>query len=148
MRLLRQYQFQAHFYAKYLHSFTDDLMLLARAELGAILIDDLEDLPLSLRFFAGGSNSVRGYGFRNIKDGRNLAIGSIELQHRLYKKFYGSVFFDAGNVSSNLLSDYDKSVGVGLVYKSVLGSISLTLAQALDKPGKPRRLEFSMGPDL
>lgn len=141
--------FQAHFYAKYLHSFTDNLMLLARAELGAILIDDLEDLPLSLRFFAGGSNSVRGYGYRNIKDGRNLAIGSVELQHRLYKHFYGSVFFDAGNVSSNLFSnEYDKSVGVGLVYKSVIGSISLTVAQALDKPGQPRRVEFSMGPDL
>jgi len=91
---------------------------------------------------------VRGYGYRNIKDGRTIGIGSIELQHRIYNKIYGSVFFDAGNVSSNLFSDYDKSVGVGLVYRSVLGSISLTVAQALDKPGQPRRVEFSMGPDL
>ncbi len=139
---------QGDIYAKYLHSFSDNLMLLARAEVGGIMIKDLEELPLSLRFFAGGSQSVRGYGYRTIKDGRNLTIASIELQQRLYNNLFGSVFFDMGSVNNNIFTEQDKGVGIGLVYRSVLGSISLTLAQALDKPGQPRRVEFSMGPDL
>lgn len=139
---------QGDIYAKYIHSFSENTILLARGEIGGILIKDLEDLPLSLRFFAGGSQSVRGYGYRTIKDGRNMTIASIELQQRIYKDLFASAFFDMGSVNNNIFKKQDKSIGVGLVYRSLLGSISLTVAQALDKPGQPRRVEFSMGPDL
>ncbi|KAG1660435.1 Translocation and assembly module subunit TamA [Nymphon striatum] len=40
--------------------------VLARMNLGSSLVSDFNSLPKSLRFFAGGSNSVRGYNFETL----------------------------------------------------------------------------------
>src|SRR6185503_12442468 len=39
---------------------------IARFEVGATETGDFRELPASLRFFAGGANSVRGYGFNTL----------------------------------------------------------------------------------
>ena len=77
-----------------------------------------------------------------------LSVASAELQHRLYNNIWLTGFFDVGQVSSSITNDYNKSAGGGIVYRSPIGPIALTLARALDKPGMPLRLEFSMGPEL
>src|SRR5690606_40335354 len=48
--------------AKYIHSL-GDLRLLARVESGTTWIDNVEDLPASLRYFTGGDQSSPGYRF-------------------------------------------------------------------------------------
>ncbi|HEX5755104.1 MAG TPA: BamA/TamA family outer membrane protein, partial [Arenimonas sp.] len=59
--------------------------LLLRAEAGTTGSDNFADLPPSLRFFAGGDRSVRGYGYKRIGlaadegpgGGRHLLVGSV-----------------------------------------------------------------------
>lgn len=140
--------FQAKLTVKWLHTFGESFRLIARGDLGQLAIDNIDTLPLSLRFTAGGAQSIRGYGFRNIKDGRAMSIVSLEAQQRIYKEFYFSAFADAGDIGSKYFDDIKRSLGVGVVWRSPVGSVSLTVAQAIDKPGQPRRVELSMGPEL
>lgn len=140
--------FQTQLHAKWIKSLTKHARFIARGDLGYVAIKDIEDLPVTLRFAAGGTQSVRGYGYKSIGPGRTLSVASVELQHRLYDNFWLTGFFDAGQVSSSLFNGFNKSVGGGLVYRSPIGPIALTLARALDKSGMPLRLEFSMGPEL
>jgi outer membrane protein assembly complex protein YaeT len=72
-------------------------------------------LPVDLRFFTGGGNTVRGYGFHEIgpRDpatgaflgGDALLVLNEELRFRLYKLIGGAVFLDLGNVYQSL-SDF------------------------------------------
>lgn len=140
--------FQAKLTLKWLHTFGDSFRIITRGDFGQLTIDDIDTLPLSLRFTAGGAQSIRGYGFRNIKDGRAMSIVSLEAQQRIYKDFYISAFADAGDIGSKYFDDIKRSLGAGIVWRSPVGSVSLTIAQAIDKPGQPRRVELSMGPEL
>ncbi|MBL8177814.1 MAG: translocation/assembly module TamB domain-containing protein [Bryobacterales bacterium] len=86
-----------------------------------------QDVTYSERFFAGGSNTVRGFdrNFLGPLDfdgtplgGNAVAIVNQELRFPFYKMVDGAAFFDAGNVS-RLVSrfgdtDWRKSAGAGL----------------------------------
>ncbi|MBA2654623.1 MAG: outer membrane protein assembly factor [Gammaproteobacteria bacterium] len=122
--------------------------LVARGQLGYTFISDIDQLPISLQFYTGGSQTVRGYQFQEIGPGRTLLVGSVELQQKIKGNLYAALFMDAGNVSNGLTNNLMKSVGVGVLWRSPIGAIEITLAQALDKPGQPRLLQFSMGPEL
>jgi translocation and assembly module TamA len=132
--------------------------LLARAELGATLTDSLVGLPASKRFFAGGDNSVRGFGLDEIgpRDdkgevvgGRFLAVGSLEVERLIKEKWSAAVFFDAGNAFD---PDYDArveySVGAGVRWHSPVGPIRVDLATALSKDDPSVRLHIVVGPEL
>lgn len=143
--------FQAYLQAKWLHTFGDSFRVVARAELGQLIIDDPFELPISLRYYAGGSQSVRGYHLNEIgKDnsGRTLSVGSLEFQQRIYGDFYFAIFYDAGEVGSSYFSEYKQGVGAGIVWHSPIGAIALTAANALDNPDHPNLIQFSMGPEL
>ena len=45
---------------RFIHGFGRRERLLLRAELGTTVSDDFGQLPPSMRFYAGGDNSVRG----------------------------------------------------------------------------------------
>lgn len=139
---------QALIQGKVLYSLTNDTRLILRGQLGYTYVPDINDLPNTLQFFTGGAQTVRGYQYEDIGPGKTLLIGSIEFQQRIRGNLYAAVFMDAGNVSNSLFNDLNKSVGVGLVWRSPIGAIAITLAQALDKPGQPRLVQFSMGPEL
>ncbi len=92
---------------KAIRSVLPDLRVIGRLELGGMATDLLDRVPTSLRFFAGGDRSVRGFGFQNLgprgsggtpTGGRYLATGSLELERRLWKGWGVAAFFDAGNV--------------------------------------------------
>jgi len=119
-----------------------------KGQLGYTLISDVNQLPLSLQFYTGGAQTVRGYPFQKIGPGRTLIMGSIEFQQRIKGNLYGALFMDAGNVSNGLINNLKKSVGVGLVWRSPIGALEVTLAEALDEPSHPKMLQFSMGPEL
>ncbi len=83
------------------------LSLHTRAKAGFTLLNDpLSDLPPSLRFFAGGDQSVRGYSYQSlgptdatgqVVGGKHLLDGSVELERALFSDWGVSVFYDAGN---------------------------------------------------
>ncbi len=133
----------------------------ARAEVGALETgpDPFDDVPPSLRFYAGGDQSVRGYAFQSLgpeRDGsviggRYLAEGSLEYGYQLTPKWRPAVFVDAGNAYAdwdNLSSEAKVGAGFGVRYSSPIGPIRLDLAATVGEPERSWRLHFSLGSDL
>lgn len=139
---------QAQVSAKSVHRLSEKNRLVLHGSIGHTEVSDLSRLPLSLRFYTGGSQSIRGYSYRSIGPGRELLEASAEIQHQFYKSWYIGVFYDAGNVCDTLLPTLKRGVGTGLTWLSPVGAVQLSLAKALDAPGKPLRVQFNMGPDL
>lgn len=139
---------QTQIQGKYILSWHDNSRLLFRGNIGYTLTPSLENFPPSLLFYAGGSQSVRGYAYQSLGPARYLMSGSVEYQHRLINNFYGAVFFDAGNAVNNFPINLKKGTGIGLVWASPLGPMEITAGKALDLPGRPIRFQFTMGFDF
>ena len=110
-------------------------------------------LPSFYRFKAGGSLSVRGYGFEELSDNdigsNNIVTASAEVEFRILERWSAAAFFDIGNA----FNDWDqpelrKGVGVGIRWYSIAGPIRVDVAKALDVTGKPWRLHFTIGTPL
>jgi translocation and assembly module TamA len=139
---------QAELQGKYILSWNDNNRFLFRGDVGYTLTSNLANFPPSLLFYAGGSQSVRGYAYQSLGPGRYLMTGNIEYQHRIINNFYGAIFFDAGNAVNNFPINLQKGSGIGLVWASPLGPMEVTAGKALDLPGHPIRFQFTMGFDF
>ncbi|MFV3402568.1 autotransporter assembly complex protein TamA [Pseudomonas sp. NY15463] len=116
-----------------------------------------QNIPPSLRFFAGGDQSVRGYDYQSLSPennqgdrigGRYLVAGSAEYQYSIAEKWRVATFIDQGNAFNSLeLPSLKTGVGIGVRWVSPVGPLRLDLARALDDDGG-FRLHFSMGPEL
>ena len=135
----------------------DKHRFLARAQIGGSATNGYKSIPPSLRFFAGGDQSVRGYDYQSLSPensegdrigGRYMVAGSVEYQYSVAEKWRVATFVDQGNSFNNLdLPSLKTGVGVGVRWVSPVGPIRLDLAHALDDEGGIR-LHFSMGPEL
>lgn len=148
---------QAAFRTKAIYSFLKHWRWIGRGDIGTTLTDDIYTLPPSLRYYTGGDQSVRGYGYKkigpvdeagNLIGGKNLLTYSVELERMLFDEWSAAVFYDSGTATNsfsniNLLS----GAGVGLRWNAVFGQIRLDLARALDENGS-WRIHFTMGADL
>ncbi len=133
--------------------------LLTRAEAGATLIDDLDSLPASVRFFAGGDTSVRGYAYNSlgptdplgaVVGGENLMVGSVELDQKIAEDWSLAAFVDSGN-AYDALDDFDPATGVGIGVRwfSPLGPIRFDVAVPLESDAPDEyRIHITLGPDL
>lgn len=122
--------------------------LMLRGATGYTATHDQEKLPVDYQFYVGGSQSIRGYGYHKFGPGADFIEGSIEFRQRLHGDLYGAAFFDAGNTGNTIRMNLHKSVGVGLVYRTVVGSFNLSLAKPLKESNNHIAIEFSMGPEL
>ena len=130
---------------------------LGRVQFGGSATNGYKQVPPSLRFFAGGDQSVRGYAYQSLSPknsegdrigGRYMLTGSLEYQYQFAEKWRWATFVDQGNAFNNLeLPSLKTGVGVGIRYISPIGPIRLDLAHALDDDGGIQ-LHFSMGPEL
>ena len=134
-----------------------DGRLLARLDGGATAKSDFDELPPSVRFFAGGDQTIRGYDYKslgpedadgNVIGGSSLLTGSIEYEHRLFGKYYGAAFVDAGNAFDGTDLNAVVGAGVGIKWRSPIGPIRLYVAHpfSLDETGI--KLHVSVGVDL
>ncbi|HYG63807.1 MAG TPA: autotransporter assembly complex family protein [Thermoanaerobaculia bacterium] len=57
---------QAEAEGKLIRSFSDNFRFISRAQVGWTQTDQFRSLPASLRFFGGGDQSVRGYGYQEL----------------------------------------------------------------------------------
>ena len=130
-----------------------------RAELGATETDRFDRLPKSLRFFAGGDNSVRGYGYESLAPkndegqtvgGRYLLTFSAEAMHPVYgENWFGALFVDCGNAfdrGSDI--NLNTGLGVGLRWRSPIGMVRLDLAHPVDAASSTVRLHIGIGADF
>jgi len=128
----------------------------ARGNAGYSLLDDpLGELPPSIRFFAGGDQSVRGYAYQSlgprdaagrVVGGKHLLVGSVELERALYKNWGVSLFDDIGNAFNDYANMHlAQGVGVGVHYYTPVGGLNLYLAKPLDDVGRSFRIHFTVG---
>ncbi|CAI8978959.1 autotransporter assembly complex protein TamA [Pseudomonas chlororaphis] len=135
----------------------DNHRFLGRVQFGGSATNGYKKVPPSLRFFAGGDQSVRGYDYQSLSPensdgdrigGRYMVAGSVEYQYSIAEKWRLATFVDQGNSFDKLeLPNLKTGVGVGVRWISPVGPIRLDLARALDDDGGIR-LHFSMGPEL
>lgn len=140
-----------------IRSLTERTRLIGRAELGITLTPDFRDLPASLRFFAGGDESVRGYSYQELgpRDVEGNPIGgdvlitsSLELEQRILERWGIAVFIDAGDALDRFSLDLEQGAGLGLRWISPIGQVRVDGAFAISEPGTPFRLHLRVGPDL
>ncbi|MCB1827657.1 MAG: BamA/TamA family outer membrane protein [Coxiellaceae bacterium] len=142
---------QARVDLKTLMTFFHRTRLILRTSIARTEIDNLEQLPFSLQLWAGGARSVRGYSYNQIGPGKNLFVGSIELQEKIVGNWYLVGFFDMGNVTDRSAFDLhtmSEGAGPGIAWLSPIGVLELTVANAFTQPNKPWVVQFTMGPEL
>ena len=131
--------------------------LISRGSLGATLVNSIDDLPPSLRFYAGGDSSVRGYRNKElgpvnsageVVGGRYRVDGSIEVEKTLSERWALATFWDVGNAMDDPAIDFKQSVGAGLRFRLPFGQVRLDLASAILEDGSPFRLHLTVGADL
>ncbi|WP_407655464.1 autotransporter assembly complex protein TamA [Burkholderia alba] len=112
-----------------------------RAELGGVFTSGSSaGVPASLLFRAGGSNSVRGYGYQSIGnnvDGsvlptKYLMTGAAEYQHWFNRDWGAATFFDIGTATDTWGEKvFYPGVGLGARWRSPVGPVNFDLAYGL-----------------
>lgn len=144
--------------AKGLITLFDNHRFLARFQFGGVATNRFEDVPPSLRFFAGGDQTVRGYGYETLSPendngvpvgGRYLMVASGEYQYQFADRWRAAMFVDYGNAINDLFDPLATGAGVGLRWISPVGPLRLDIAKGLNPEfGGGWRIHFSMGPEL
>ena len=149
------------------------LHLLLRGEVGASLVARFSSLPGTVRFFAGGDRSVRGFGYNELspvtvvldgdgnpkKDangniqtvklgGKDLLTGTVELERDLPRNFGVAAFFDFGNAFDSFSDPIEYSVGLGIRFRLPVVTLGIDVAQPLSEPGLGPRLHINFSPKL
>ncbi len=117
--------------------------------------DPLTDIPPSLRFYAGGDRSIRGYTYQslgpkdasgNVIGGRHLLVGNLELEYMVTKSWGAAVFYDAGNAFNNFEDlTWAQGAGLGLRYYTPVGPIRVDLARQINVENPGYQLHISVG---
>lgn len=143
---------------KWITSFMGRNRFIVRGSVGATWTDNFSDLPPQLRFFAGGDRSVRGYSYQSIGPknsygrvigGKNLLVGSTEVEHYFNRNWGMAAFVDAGNAFSG--TDYRPKIGAGLGVRwlSPVGMIRVDVGTPVHNPDEHGvELHVVIGPDL
>ncbi len=132
------------------------LSLQTRAKAGITLFSDpLSSLPPSLRFFAGGDQSVRGYAYQSlgptdatgqVVGGKHLLSGSVELYRALFTDWGVSAFYDAGNSFDSFTEvRLYEGAGVGVHYYTPVGALNLSVARQIGVEDPGFHLHFTVG---
>lgn len=148
---------QLHFEGRWIWSVGRAGRILTRSELGGTLEDGFRNLPPSVRFFAGGDNSVRGYDFETLGPvnddgevigGPRIFTASLEYEYSLGERWSVATFLDAGNAFESSDLDMHSGVGIGTRWQSPLGPVRLDIAKPLDGLDRDLRVHIRLGPDL
>ena len=134
---------QARLHVKFAYATFWGGRVISRLDLGAMAVDNFEDLPSSYRFYAGGDNSVRGYDYKSIGQrdksgevigGRYLTTASLEYEQRIIENWSLAAFVDAGDAFSKD-PNIKLGVGLGIRWYSVVGPVRVDIAVPSEDPG-------------
>lgn len=135
-------------------------VLAGRVGLGSIAGADLDEVPATRRFYAGGGGSVRGYAYRTLSPlgplfrltgGRSLFEASLEARIKITNTIGIVPFFDTGMAFDSQVPNFKErlqhAAGIGLRYYTPIGPIRLDVAAPLNprKGDKPVALYISIG---
>lgn len=126
-----------HLKGRYLLGFGENGRLESRLETGAAWVEDFEVYPTSMRFFAGGDHSVRGYDYESlgprnkegvVEGGKQVFSTSIEYDHRVAKSWVLDIFVDGGNAYNEEIKKIHVGSGFGFRWLAPFGSLRVDLA--------------------
>lgn len=137
----------------------------ARAEVGAIETDEFDRVPPTMRFFAGGDQSIRGFGYnsvgtRVISENENgeieepligdpyLITTSIEYAHPFAENWRAALFADVGTATSDFDETPALGVGTGVHWITVIGPVRFYIARGYSDYENTWRVHFALGPEL
>ncbi|MGE9984071.1 autotransporter assembly complex protein TamA [Desulfovibrio sp. SGI.169] len=122
----------------------DRLVLAGRVEGGAMSGSALRSIPSSMRYYAGGAGSVRGYAYqalgpRDHEDeplgGRSYQVVNLEARFKITENIGLAPFLDGGMVYTDefprIIGDMDWGAGLGLRYYTPIGPVRLDVAAPL-----------------
>jgi translocation and assembly module TamA len=117
---------------------TPRVVLAGRSAIGTLFGASRADVPASLRFYAGGGGSVRGFAFQTAGElddqndpigGRSLFEASGEVRVRVTETIGLVAFVDAGSAFSSRFPDFEDQLrvgaGPGIRYFSPIGPFRL-----------------------
>lgn len=133
---------------------TSRIVLAARAAAGSLTAGGVNDIPASLRFYAGGGGSVRGYKYQSLgphdKDGDPIGglsfteVGA-EVRFRITEHFGIVPFVDGGMVYDHMTPKWGKDMawgaGLGFRYYTVIGPVRLDVATPLEDRKHNKRIQ-------
>ena len=152
---------------KYVNRFSYQHRFVGKAEFGISQVStkDSDMLAPSLRFFAGGDQSIRGFAYQSlgpseqrvddkgksfnaVLGGSRIATVSAEYQYYFNDSWRMPLFVDAGQAfdEGNIKPVY--SIGTGVHYMSPIGAIRLEVAYGISEDDPPWRIHFTMGAEL
>lgn len=165
---VRLARLQAKF--KWIQRFFENHRIVSRLDLAANITNEsnLAQIPPSLRYFAGGDQSIRGYSYnelgpsidsvndegeivREVVGGRYLMVGSIEYQYYVTPTWRVATFIDAGNAFDVNQIEAITSVGAGIHWISPIGPVKFDVGVGLketDTISRPWRIHITMGAEL
>ncbi len=130
---------------------------IARMSYADTLIADATELPSSQRLFAGGDQSVRGYGYEsigptdvdgNVIGGTESISGSVEVDHLFTKAWGAALFVDAGDAVDDTPLEPKIGAGFGVRWVSPIGMLRVDIGFPLSPGYDGWQLHLSIGPDL
>lgn len=133
--------------------------LFSGLQLGGFYLYDhttIADIPASLRFFAGGDTSVRGYDYRSLAPrdangdltgGQYLLATRLEYGYRFKENWRAALFVDAGNAFNNNGESLFVGPGVGLHWLSPVGPVRIDIGVAASNSHQIK-LHIGLGPEL
>ncbi|MGY6277519.1 autotransporter assembly complex protein TamA [Methylomonas sp. MgM2] len=148
---------QGSMQATWMHPSPWNGRFILRSELGATTVSDFDDLPTTYRFYAGGMNSVRGYGYKelgpkdddgNIIGGRFLSVVSVEYEQSILENWGVATFVDSGNAFNLDQISFKTGVGLGVRWYSPIGLVRVDFAVPLDPANESFRIHFAAGTRL
>lgn len=139
----------------WIRTFWDNHRFYLRAEIGYLKAGEFERMTPSLRYFAGGDLSVRGFGYKDISPrakngkltgGSHLATGTAEYQYQVYPKWWGALFYDTGLAAKRYKGrDLHSGVGAGVRWASPIGTIKFDIATPVRSPNNQKGVQFYIG---
>ena len=159
---------QAYISSRHNFLLSDHWKLLVRAEAGYtdaavrtykqrtqddVLSVSITELPSLYRFKAGGSRSVRGYGFEELSNNNigsnHVLTASAEIEYHFVEDWSLAAFYDIGNAFNDWNKmDLKSGIGVGVRWYTLAGAIRVDVAQAQDLAGKPWQFHLTIGTPL
>lgn len=149
-----------------IRTFANKHRITLRGEIGAIKTNSFDDVPASLRFYAGGDQSVRGFSYRDLSPkadvinpetgeldlesigGKYLVTSSIEYAYSIADDWRIAAFVDAGKAANDISDSLAYGIGPGVHWLSPIGPVRLYLARGLSKQGNDWRIHIILGPEL
>ena len=151
---------QAHARASWFKGIGDISRLIVRAEAGYTFTSSLVDLPPSLRFYAGGDRSIRGYEWREVgprvqteggeyaAGAKNVVTASVEFERYFLGNWGAAVFVDSGSAFDGTSPEWRTGVGIGARWRSPVGPLKFDIARGLNDPDSAFTIGLSIGAEF